>query len=75
MGLGIYVRGAHVVNAISPIMPEVTYKEVFLLLHGLWRRRVVPVGCAYGPGRICLRPLHGATCEYEGVVAHMRGGE
>ena len=27
------------------------------------------------PGRRNLRPLHGATWEYEGVIAHVWGGE
>ena len=42
---------------------------------GLWYRRVVPVGRTCGPGRLSFRPLHGATCEDDGVVVHVRGGE
>ena len=41
----------------------------------LWWRRVVPDSCAYGPGRLFLWPLHGATCKDEGFVPHVRGGE
>ena len=46
MGLGICVHDAHVVNTVSPILPEVTYQELTLLFRGLWRRRVVQDGCA-----------------------------
>ena len=74
MGLGICLCDEHVVNTVSPILPEVTDQEVSLLFRGLWRRRVFPNGCACGPGQICLRPLHGATYEDEGVVTHVRGG-
>ena len=58
---GISVHDAHVVNTVSPILPEVADQEVSLLFRGPWRRRVVPVICDCGPGRLCLRPLHGAT--------------
>ena len=75
MGLGICVQDTHVVNTVSPILTEVTDQDVSLLFRSLWRRREVQDGCACGPGRLCLRPLHGATCEDEGVVAHVRGGE
>ena len=43
------------------------------MFSGLWRRRAILGDCACGPGRILLRPLHGATCKYEGVVAHVIG--
>ena len=62
-------------NTVSPILPEVTGQEVTLLFCGLQRRHVVQDGCAYGPVRLFLWTLHGATCEDEGVVVHMRGGE
>ena len=75
MGIGICVHYAHVVNTVSPILPEVTDQEVSLLFCGLWRRRVVYEGCACGTGRLCLRPLRGATCKDEEVVAYVRGGE
>ena len=75
MVIGISVHDAHVVNTICPILSEVTDQEVSLLLHGLWWRHVVLVGCDFGPGRLILWPLHGATFEDEVVVAHVRGGE
>ena len=75
MGLGICVHNAHVVNNVSPIFTEVMDKEVTLLLCEIYRWRVVWDCCGFGPGRICLWPLHGATCEDDRVVAHVRGGE
>ena len=75
MRLGICVHGAHFVNIVSPVLPEVTYQEVTLLFCGLYWQRVVRDGCACGPGQIFLRPLHCATCKDEGIVVHMRGGE
>ena len=75
MVLGILVHNTHVVKTDSPILPEVTYQEVTLLFRGLYRRCVVWDGCAFGPGRLCLRLLHGKTCKDEGFVAHVRGGE
>ena len=33
--LGICVHNAHVMNNVSPILPDVTDQEVTLLLHGL----------------------------------------
>ena len=38
---------------------------------GVSSRTVVP----FNPVRLFLRPLRGATCKDEGVVAHVRGGE
>ena len=75
MVLGILVHNTHVTNTASPILPEVTDQEVNLLFHGLYRRRVVWDGCAFGPGRLCLRLLHGTTCKDEGFVVHVRGGD
>ena len=75
MGLSICVHNMHFVNTVSTILPDVPDQEVTLMLRGLWWRRVVLDGSACGPGQICLRLLHGATCKYEGVVAHVRGGE
>ena len=75
MGICISVHDMHVVNTISPILIEVTDQEVSLLFHNLGRRSVVLVGRTCGPGRLNLRPLHGATSKDEGVVANVRGGE
>ena len=68
MGLGVCVHDAHVVNNVSPILPEVMYQEVNLLFRGfyLWSG-----WCGFGPIQIFPWPLHGTTCEYEGVVAHV----
>ena len=75
MVLGILVHNTHVVKTASPILPEVTDQEVILLFRGLYRRCVVRDGCAFGPGRLCLWPLHYTTCKYEGFFAHVRGCE
>ena len=75
MGLSISFNDTHVVNTVSPILSDVTDQEVSLLLRGLWRQCVVPIGRTYGPGLISLRHLRGATCKKEGVVAHVRGGK
>ena len=75
MGLCISFHDAHVVNTVSPILPEMTDQEVSLLFRGLWRLRVSPVGCVCGPGWLVLWLLHGSTCKDEEVVAHVRGGE
>ena len=75
MGLGICVHDAHVMNTVSPILLEVEDQEVALLFRGLYRWRGGCECCGFGPDRILLWPLHGATCEDEGVVAHVRGGE
>ena len=75
MGLGISVHNAHFMNTVCLILPEVAYQEVSLLFRGLWWRRIVPVSCACGIGRISLRPLHSATCKYESFVAHVIGDE
>ena len=74
MGLGVSVHDTHGMNTVRPIIPEVTDQEVSLIFCGLWRRRAVPVCQTTSPGRLSLWPLHGATCEYEGVIAHVRGG-
>ena len=75
MGLGICVHDVHVENTVSPILPEVTDQEVTLLFRGLYQWRGGSDCCGFGPGQLCLRPLHGATCKDEGVVAHVRVGE
>ena len=75
MILGICVHNAHVVNTVSLILSEVRNQEVSILLRGLWQLRVVQDGFACGPGHLCLQPLHGATCKYEGVVTDVRGGK
>ena len=75
MILDICVHNAHVVNTVSTIMTEVMDQEVTLLLRGLYRRRLFCDSCAFGPRQIFLWTLHGATCEDEGVIVHMRGGE
>ena len=75
MGLGISVQNAHAVNTVCLILPEFTDQEVSLLLRVLCQWRVVPVGCVCGPGQLSLWPFHGANCEDQGVVAHVRGGE
>ena len=75
MGLGICVHDVNVMNTVSTIMPDVTYQYFTLLLRGLWFWHV---GCdcyGFGTGRLFLWPLHSATYEYEGVVAHVRGCE
>ena len=75
MVFGISVHDTHVVNTVSPIFPEVMDQEVSFLFQGPWRWRVVPVGRTCGPGYLILRPIHGATFKYEGVIAHERGVE
>ena len=75
MGLSICVHDAHVVNTVSTILPEVTEQELTPLFRGLYQWRVRWDCCGFGTCHICLRPLHCATCEDEGVVAHVRGGE
>ena len=62
MVLRISVHDAHFLNTVSPILTKVTDQEDSLLFRGLLWRRIVPVGCACGPGWIFLRPLYGATC-------------
>ena len=74
IGLGICVHDAHVESTVSTILPEVMYQEVTLLFCGFWCWRIVQDGCACGPVQLCLRPLQGATCEDEGIVAHVSGG-
>ena len=64
MGIDICVHDVNVVNIVSPILSEVTDQEVTLLFRGLERRNIVWGGYTFGPGRILLRPLHGATCKY-----------
>ena len=75
MRLGVIVHDTHVVNTVGPVLPEFTDQEVSLLLCGLWRWRAVQISRTYGPGRLSFWTLHGATCEDEGVIAHVRGGE
>ena len=75
MGLGVSVNNTHVVNTVGIVLPEVTDQEVSLLFRGLWRRRSVQISKTYGPDQLSLWTLHGTTCEGEGVVAHVRGGE
>ena len=75
MRLGTSVHDTHVMNTVCPILSEVTDQEVTLMFRGLYRQRVVQDGCAFGTGRLCLRPFHGTTCKEEGVTAHVRGGE
>ena len=74
IGLCISVHGMHVVNTVCPILPYFPEQKVSLLFCVLWRS-FHWVGAATGAGRIGLRPLHGATLVYEGVVAFVRGGE
>ena len=54
MGLGVSVHDTHVVNTVSPVLPEVTDQEVSLLFRGLWRWRAVPIRRTYSPGRLSL---------------------
>ena len=75
IGLGICVHDVHVVNTVSPILPEVTDQDVPILLRGLYRWCGVWDYCGFGSGRLCLRPLHGTTCEYEAFITHVRGGD
>ena len=75
MGLGFSVHDTHIVNTVVPVLVDVTDQEVSLLFRSLWRRSAVPVSQTYGTCLLIVRPLHGATCEDEGFVAHVRGGE
>ena len=68
IGLFINVHNTHVVNTLSPIMTEVMDCEVSPLFCGLWRWRIVLVGWTFGPDRLKLCPLHGATYKDEGVM-------
>ena len=75
MGFGICVHEAYVMNTSSTILSEVIDQKVTLPFRGIQRQIVVWDSYACGPGRLFLRPLHGATCKDEGVFAHVRGGE
>ena len=75
MWLGISVHDTHVVNTVINILPEDKDQEVSLLFCGLWWWCIVPTGQTYGPIRLSLRPLYGATCKDVGFVVHVRGGE
>ena len=75
MGPGVSVHNTHVVNTVGTVLPDVTDQEVSCMFHVLWQWRAVQIGRTYGPSRLRLRPLHGATCEDEGVVTHVRWGE
>ena len=75
MELGICVHDAHVVNTLSPILPEFMDQEVALLLRRFYCWRGCCGFCGFGPGRICLWPLHNATYKDEGVVVHASRGE
>ena len=74
IGLCISVHDMQVVNTVCPILPDFPEQKVSLLFCVLWRS-FNWVGAATGAGRIGLRPLHGATLVYEGVVAFVRRGE
>ena len=70
IGLCISFHDTHVVNTVSPILPEVLEQKVSLLFRGLWWIFRC-VGDASGTGWIVFRLLHGANLVDEGVVAHV----
>ena len=65
----------HAVNTVGTVLLEVMDKEVSVLFCGLWRQRAVWIRRIYGPGRLSLRPLHGATFKDEKVILYVRGDE
>ena len=55
-------------NTVYTIFTEVTGQKVALPFRGLYLWRL---WCGFGPGWLCLCPIHGVTCEDGGVVVHM----
>ena len=72
---GVGVHEPHVVDTVCPLLTEVTDKQAALLFRDLRRLHYCVVCFSACPGWRSLRPLHGLTWIYEGVVTNVGGGE
>ena len=62
----------NVMNTVRPVSPKIPDKKSLLLLPLLRQQLLLSFPCCFYFG---LSHLHRSTCEYFGVVAHVRGGE